>query len=120
MATEYLMALWALLLDLGMWFVKNPDAIMGVIALVLMAAFGEWDLRKMAGTLIPQAEAELNRVGLEKRDWVVDKLYSLLPLPVRMILPRTLVNMLVQSVFNRGFAHLDKSATAAKDGSPGE
>lgn len=118
--TEYLMLLQAMLMGLLMFFVKNPDAVMGVIALVLMAAYGEWDLKKMANSLIPQAEEQLNRVGLEKRDWVVDRLYALLPLPVRLVLPRALLNMLVQQVFDRAYAQLDKSAEAAKEGSPGE
>lgn len=118
---EYLMALQALLMALLGWFTTNPDVLVGIVAVVLMAAFGEWDLKKMANDLIPQAEKQLALIGAEKREWVVDKLYALLPLPVRLVLPRALVSALVQSVFNRAHARdLDHSAKLDAESAEGK
>ena len=96
-------------------FLSNPNAWAGLLALIFLYSAGEWDLKKKAAELILEAEKQLELVGLEKREYVVDKLYALLPEAVRRFVPKGLLAMLVQQVLDRAYAReLDKSATLPK------
>ena len=72
---------------------------------------GNAKISGMAARLIAQAEYEykdLAKSGGVKNAWVIDQLYGLIPAPVRVFVPRSLVATLVQTTFDAmtGFAKL--------------
>ena len=79
----------------------------------------------MAARLIAQAEYEykdLAKSGGVKNAWVIDQLYSIIPAPIRMFVPRSLVETLVQTTFDAmtGFAKLQLDKLAEGLGEPEE
>ena len=64
-----------------------------------------------AAALIEQAEelyGDLTKAGGFKFDWVVGRLYDLLPLAVRPFVPRSLIEQIVQTTFDaiEGYARM--------------
>lgn len=61
------------------------------------------DLRAKTAALITEAEETYRdsaKAGGQKFAWVVDNLYALLPAPLRLIIPRAMVERMVQSTFD--------------------
>lgn len=83
-------------------------------------------LQKQAGELIGEAEntfRDTAKAGGQKFEWVVDTLYNLLPAPVRILFPRSVISTIVQNTFDAieryAKTQLDKIAdkvTAAEKG----
>ena len=60
-------------------------------------------LRDKAKELINEAEdmfLDSTKQGGKRFDWVVDKLVELMPAPVRMIVPRSMIEQIVQNMFD--------------------
>lgn len=67
-----------------------------------------------AGELINDAETEYSNVykaGSKKFTWVVDSLYSLIPGPMKVLISKEEVGVLVQRVFNEMEAFADSQIT---------
>lgn len=60
-------------------------------------------LRQQAGQLIGEAEKafqETAKAGGQKFEWVVNALYGILPAPLRIFFPRSIVSLIVQNAFD--------------------
>lgn len=79
-------------------------------------------LNQTVNEIITDAEsmyADTVKSGGKKFVWCVDTLYSLLPKPLRLIIPRNIVEMIVQNTFNSmedyAKTQLDKAVDKALD-----
>jgi hypothetical protein len=60
-------------------------------------------LQQQAGQLIGEAEkafADTTKAGGQKFEWVVDALCRILPAPIRIFFPRSVISSIVQNAFD--------------------
>lgn len=60
-------------------------------------------LQQQVGQLIGEAEKafqDTTKSGGQKFEWVVDALYGILPAPVRIFFPRSVISSIVQNAFD--------------------
>ena len=87
------------------------EALLNILSLIFMAVFGGlalWfkgngTLSALAAGFIAEAEAlykDVTKAGGEKFNWVVERLYGVLPSAIRPFIPKTLVESVVQSTFD--------------------
>lgn len=104
----------------------DTKMIIDIISIVLYVIIGgialyyksNTKLNKRVNDLIDRAEllyADSTNAGGQKFSWVVDKLYGLIPAPVRLIIPKAIVETIVQNTFdsmeNYAKKQLDKASS---------
>lgn len=87
------------------------ETLLNILSLIFMAVFGGlalWfkgngTLSSLAAGFIAEAEAlykDVTNSGGEKFNWVVERLYGVLPSALRPFIPKSLVESVVQSTFD--------------------
>lgn len=87
------------------------ETLLNILSLIFMAIFGGlalWfkgngTLSSLAAGFIAEAEAlykDVTKSGGEKFNWVVERLYGVLPSALRPFIPKSLVESVVQSTFD--------------------
>lgn len=101
--------------------------ILQTIAMVVLGAAAVYyntnaKLKAKTTALIAQAEdtyKDATKAGGRKRSWVVDRLYALIPKPLRVIITRDMVETIVQNTFDEitKYAKLQLDKVFAGEGS---
>ncbi|RPF41928.1 hypothetical protein EDD70_2988 [Hydrogenoanaerobacterium saccharovorans] len=101
--------------------------ILQTIAMVVLGAAAVYyntnaKLKAKTTALIAQAEdtyKDVTKAGGGKRSWVVDRLYALIPNPLRVIITRDMVETIVQNTFDEvtKYAKLQLDKAFAGEGS---
>lgn len=117
---ESLMVLWNAVVAV---VAANPQVLVGLgVVLILVIRDFEELTKKLADEAIPKAEECLDKTGNEKMEEAIAYVVSLLPAQYRVLIPTPLLVMLVrqliQLVFDKKHAALDKSAAEAKKVQP--
>lgn len=107
------------------------ETLLNILSLIFMAVFGGlalWfkgngTLSSLAAGFIAEAEAlykDVTKSGGEKFNWVVERLYGVLPSAIRPFIPKSLVESVVQSTFDAiekyAKLQLDKLTEGAENG----
>lgn len=104
----------------------NMDIILNVLQILLYILLGGlaiWfkenaQLRDNAKVLIDEAEGlftDSTKQGGKRFEWVVDKLVELLPAPIRVIIPRSMIEQIVQNIFDSMKSFAKKNLDAIVD-----
>ncbi|MGX8701505.1 hypothetical protein [Caproiciproducens sp.] len=97
------------------WVSVLYTLLLAVLGLLVSYYKANAKFRSFVAALVNDAES-LDITGQEKKEWVVSQIYAILPAWLRPILTKTLLSMIVQSVFDsmRQYAAklLDKATEA--------